>query len=295
VGVRLRALLLALLSLLVVQSPAAASLADDYASAIHRTLTLVQFAERGDAASLQQAIVTLEDAPGPVQPEILRDLRATPPALVDADQRLQALDGALQARIDTADPQNASRQLNSVLAMPRYTGLATGPGFIQQVLTNILRAIASFLRWLGVGNLHLNIPVWAWLAMALVVLVGLLIWVLRATVTRGSRESLLPGAIALTRPSADFFSDADHLAAAGNYLAAIRALAAGVAVKLSGERAWDRSPLTVRELFARSKDPETLRPLLRSFEEASYANREPDRATYAQAVEAAQPYRGTAA
>jgi hypothetical protein len=295
VGARIGALLLALASVVVGQAPAAASQADDYASAIHRTLTLVQFAERGDAPSLQQAIVTLEEAPGPTQPEILRDLRAVPPDLLDADMRLQALDSALQARIDAPDPQNASRQLNAVLAMPRYAGVTTGPGLFQQVLTNILKAIGSVLRWLGIGNLHLNVPLWAWLALALLVLLGLVIWVLRATVAGGRRDSVPPRSVATTRPSADFFHDADRLAATGDYLAAIRALAGGVAVKLSGERAWDRSPFTVRELFARSNDPEGLRILLRTFEEASYANREPDRATYVQAAEAAQPFRGTAA
>jgi hypothetical protein len=295
VGARLGALLLALFAVFVVPTPASASQADDYASAIHRALTLVQFAERGDTPSLGQAIATLDSAPGPSQPEILRDLRAAPPDLADADLRLRALDSALQARIDTPDPEQANQQLKSVLAMPRYAGLATGPGLFEQIVTNVLKAIANFLRWLGIGNLHLNIPPWAWLTMALLVLVGLVIWVLRATVTRGARESMPSKSTAAARPSADFFSDADRLAAAGDYLAAIRALAGGVAVKLSGERAWDRSPFTVRELFARSKDPETLRLLLRTFEEASYANREPDRSTYARAAEAAQPYRGTAA
>lgn len=294
-GARIGALLLALVSVVVVHTSAAASQADDYASAVHRALTLVQFAERGDAPSLVQAIATLQSAPGPSQPEILRDLRATPPDLVDADTRLQALDSALQARIDTPDPEHASQQLKSVLSMSRYAGLTTGPGLLQQILTNVLKAIASFLRWLGIGNLHLNIPTWAWLTMALLVLLGLVIWVLRATVARGAREAMPAKAFAAARPSADFFSDADRLAAAGDYLAAIRALAGGVAVKLSGERAWDRSPFTVRELFGRSNDPETLRPLLRTFEEASYGKREPDSATYARAAEAAQPYRGSAA
>ena len=294
-GARVGALLLALFAVFLIPTPASASQADDYATAIHRALTLVQFAERGDAPSLGQAIATLESAPGPSQPEILRDLQATPADLVDADTRLRALDGALQARIDAPDPAQASQQLKSVLAMPRYAGLGTGPGLLEQILTSIVKAIASFLRWLGIGNLHLNIPMWAWLMLALLVLLGLVIWVLLATVTRGARESMPAKSIAATRPYADFFSDADRLATAGDYLAAIRALAGGVAVKLSGERAWERSPFTVRELFARSKDPETLRLLLRTFEEASYANREPDRATYAQAAEAAQTYRGTAA
>jgi len=66
-------------------------------------------------------------------------------------------------------------------------------------------------------------------------------------------------------------------------------------VKISGERAWDRSPFTVRELFQRSEHPEVLWPLLRSFEEASYGHRVPDQPMYASAAAAAQPYRRTVA
>jgi HPt (histidine-containing phosphotransfer) domain-containing protein len=289
------ALLTTLLAVVAGASPASASQADDYANAIHRALTLVQFAERGDAPSLQQALRTLEQAPGPSQPEILRDLRAVPPNLDDADKRLQALDSALQARVDTPDPARASQQLTAVLSMPRYAGLTTGPSLIQQIVSAIGDAISSLLRWLGVGNLHLNVPLWAWLILALVVLLGIVVWLIRGTLGRGGREAMLRRSPSVVRPSTDFFAEADRLAGAGDYLAAIRALAGGVAVKLSGERAWDQSPFTVRELFQRSKDPETLRPLLRSFEEASYGHRPPDQTMYAQAAEAAQPYRRTAA
>src|SRR5205823_1065997 len=79
--------------------PASASQADDYRNAVHRALTLVQFAERGDAPSVGQALQALDSAPGPGQPEILKDLRAEPPNLTDADQRLQALFTALQASV----------------------------------------------------------------------------------------------------------------------------------------------------------------------------------------------------
>jgi len=51
----------------------------------------------------------------------------------------------------------------------------------------------------------------------------------------------------------------------------------------------------VRELFLESERAETLRPLLRSFEEASYGHREPDADAYAQAAQAAAPFRQTAA
>src|SRR3989440_8436494 len=84
-------------------APASASSADDYTNAVHRALTLVQFAERGDAPSVPQAIDILVKGTGETQPEILRDLRSTPPELRDADQRLQALYDALQSGADTPD------------------------------------------------------------------------------------------------------------------------------------------------------------------------------------------------
>lgn len=99
----------------------------------------------------------------------------------------------------------------------------------------------------------------------------------------------------MARGRVDFFREADRLAASRDYVAAIKALAGGVAVHLRGDHAWEHSPLTVRELFQESERAEALRPLLLSFEEASYGHRTPDAATYGRAAEAAAPYRGTGA
>ncbi len=277
-------------------SLASASQTDDYTSTIHRALTLVRFAERGDAPSLQGALQALAQAPGPSQPEIVRDLSAVPPNLTDADSRLQALDGALQARVDTPDPNRAAEQLKAVLSMPRYAGLTTGPSLFQRVVTTILNAISNFLRWLGVGNLHLDIPAWVWLVLTLLAILAIIVWPIRGALSRGGREATIRRpAPPAGRPSSDLFRDADRFAAAGDYAAAVRALAGGVTGSISGERVWDRSPLTVRELFQRTEHPESLRPLLLSFEETSYGRRLPDQVTYAQALEAARPYRRTAA
>jgi len=275
--------------------PASASQADDYTNAIHRALTLVQFAERGDTPSIGQALQVLATAPGPSQPEILRDLGLDPPNLSDADQRLQALYTALQARVDTPDPERARQQLNDVLSMPRYVGLASGPSIVERIVDTATTALGRFLRWLGLGSLHLGIPLWVWLALAALFILGIIIWPIRGTLGRGGREAVPRPAPSAVRPSVDFFAEADRMAAAGDFLGAIQALTGGVTVKISGERAWDRSPFTVRELFARTEHPEQLRPLLRSFEEASYGQRAPDRPMYAQAVEAAQRYRQSAA
>jgi hypothetical protein len=255
----------------------------------------VQFAEKGDAPSLQQAIQVLYTAPGPPQPEVLRDLRATEPDLADADQRLQALYQALQQRVDTPDPALAQRQLHDVLAMPRYAGLSTGPSLAQRIVSAILDALQRFLNWLRAHNLNPNVPVWVWFGLAGLLVLLIIFWPIRGAITAGGRQARLRSGPVLPPPSVDFFAEADRLASGGDYIGAIRALAGGVAVRLSGERAWDRSPYTVRELFARADQLETLRPLLRSFEEASYGQRRPDQASYARAAEAAARYRREAA
>jgi hypothetical protein len=288
-------LLAALILTLAAVMPASASQADDYTNAIHRALTLVQFAERGDTPSIGQALQALASAPGPSQPEILHDLGTDPPNLSDADQRLQALYTALQARVDTPDPERASRQLNSVLSMPRYVGAGTGPSIVQRIFDAVTQTLGRFFGWLGLGSFQPHIPLWVWLTLTALIILGIIVWPIRGALSRGGREAVPRAARSAVRPSVDFFGEADRLAAAGDFLGAIQALTGGVTVRISGERAWDRSPLTVRELFGRTEHPELLRPLLRSFEEASYGRRAPDRPMYAQAVEAAQRYRQAAA
>lgn len=275
--------------------PASASSVDEYTNAIHRALTLVQFAEGGDAPSIQQALQVMETVPGPSQPEILHDLRAQPPNLHDADQRLQALFTALQQRVDTPDPDRAAQQLHQVLSMPRYAGLGAGQSLPERILNGVLNAIGRFLNFLGVGKLHLNVPLWVWLALAVIVIMVIVLWPIRGGLDWRGRQARQTRMATAARPSVDFFAEADRLATSRDYAGAIRALAGGVAVRLSGERAWDQSPYTVRELFQRAEHPEVLRPLLRSFEETSYGQRVADAALYARAAEAAQPYRRIAA
>jgi len=254
----------------------------------------VQFAEKGDAPAVDQALQVLEIAPGPPQPEILRDLRSAEPNLVDADQRLQALYQALQQHVDTPDPGLAQRDLHDVLAMPRYAGLSSGPSLAERIIGGILNGIRRFLSWLGVGNLHLNVPLWIWFVLAGLVILSIILWPIRGAITLGGRQARPTTGPTPAPPSLNFFAEADRMATAGDYVGAVRALAGGVAVRLSGERAWDRSPDTVRELFSRADQPEALRPLLRSFEEASYGNRPLDQAGYARAAEAALRFRKAA-
>ena len=268
---------------------------DDYTNAVHRALALVQFAQRGDQPSVDQAIRVLQQAPGPAQPEIMRDLLSQPPNLSDAGRRLQALYDALQQHVDTPDPGRARDQLQSVMSMPRYTGLTSGPGLLERVATAVLGAIRRFLASLGVGNLQLNVPLWVWFVIGLLGTLFAILWPLRAGIGWRGRRARTPSTAVTTRPSLNFFARADQLAAAGDYAGAIRALAGGVAVRLNGERAWDQSPYTVRELFSRSKQADQLRPLLHLFEETSYGYRSPDRESYARAAEAASTFRSEAA
>jgi hypothetical protein len=295
-GVFAPAFLLAIVGVLAVQGalPAAASSADDYTNAVHRALTLVQFAERGDVPSVQQAIDVLVRGTGDTQPEVLRDLRSSPPDLRDADLRLQALYDALQSRVDTLDPAQAAQQLHAILSQPRYAGLSAGPSLLDRILAVIYDLLGKLLSWLAGSGLA-KVPVLIWLVIALVVLIAIGVWSLRGGFSRGGREARVRRMAPAIRPRADFFADADRLAAGNDYIGAIKALAGGVAIRLRGEHIWDRSPLTVRELFAQSDRAETLRPLLHSFEEASYGHRPVDADSYARAAEAAAPFRQTAA
>jgi hypothetical protein len=93
------------------------------------------------------------------------------------------------------------------------------------------------------------------------------------------------------RPPADYFDEADKLASRGDRVGAIRALCAGVAASLAGERTWEGSPLTVREIFQRAPDYPSLRPLLLPFEAAVYGGRDVDPATYERAAQVAASYR----
>src|SRR5438132_2039053 len=213
-------------------APASASSADDYTNAVHRALTLVQFAERGDLPSVQQAIDVLVQETGRSQPEVLRDLRQAPPDLADADQRLQALYTTLQARVDTPDPSSARDQLQRILSQPRYSGLRAGPSLLEQILSFIVHKIADFLSWAGVGNLHLNVPIWVWLGLGLAVVILIVVWLMRGVLGRGGREARVRADRSPGRPHLDLFADADRLAAGHDYAAPIRALARAVSVRL---------------------------------------------------------------
>src|SRR5882672_5224601 len=232
-----------------------------YRQAVENAYQLVRSAAAGDAAAAQKAEAALRAGTGPTQPEIIDDLRQKPPDLIDAKARLLALLAALNEPADTADPAAAQQRLHDVLAMPRYDALHRPPSLLDRFVQWVGDRINQLLRLLfGAG--------------------------------RGRfAEGVIGGQPTGPRAPADYFAEADALAARGDRVGAIRALCAGVAGTLSGERTWEGSPLTVREIFQRAPDPAHLRPLLMPFEAAVYGGRDVDAATYERAARVAAPFR----
>jgi hypothetical protein len=140
------------------------------------------------------------------------------------------------------------------------------------------------------GSAGLQASGWFFYVVGAVVLVAVAFVVLRSArrgFDRGAKANQPTG----PRAPADYFAEADRLAAEGDRVGAIRALCAGVAATLAGEQTWVGSPLTVREIFSRAPDPTRLRPLLLPFEAAVYGGRDVDVATYERAAQVAAQYR----
>lgn len=256
---------------------------------MQRAFDILQGASGNDSGLATTAYRVLVDGTGLTQPEILDDLRARPPLYDDARSRLSALIEALRQPASTPDPALAQQRLHDVLAMPRYDPLRRPPTPIERFVQWVQDRITAFLRLLfGTTG---NSPAVAWwiYAVGLVGVAAIVFIVVRASGGRfGQSANLAPEG---PRPPADFFADADRLAARGDRVGAIRALCAGVAGTLAGERTWEGSPLTVREIFQRAPDFKALRPLLVPFEAAVYGGRDVDQATYARAAQVAEPFR----
>ena len=295
-----RSLALALIALaLVVASAqpviAQSSGADTYRQAVSDALTIVESADPGDTTAAQHASQVLVAGTGESQPEVLQDLRMKPPDFKDAGSRLRAVLTAIDNPATTVDPSLAQKRLHDVMSMSRYDALHRPPSlwdrivqWIQDRIGDLLKAMA---RGIGPGGV---VPTWVVYAIALLILAAVVVVVFRAARGRlggGFEERGLAG----PQAPADYFAEADRLAAKGDRVGAIRALCAGVAGTLAGERTWEGSPLTVREIFRRAPDPASLDPLLRPFEAAVYGDREVDEATYDQAAAVAARFRTPAA
>ena len=263
-----------------------------YRQAVSDAYNLVSKASAGDVAVAQQAAAVLQQGTGPTQPEILADLSARPPAFTDATARLRALLDMLDGPASTSDPQQAKTRLHNVLAMSRYDALHRPPSAFDRLGQWIQDRIRDLLRFLfgspgGVGGI---VPVWVIYAIGVLMIAAVAIVVFRSTRGRLAGGFAGPGPSGPRAP-ADYFAEADRLAAKGDRVGAIRALCAGVAGTLAGERTWDGSPLTVREIFQRAPDPARLWPLLQPFEAAVYGGREVDPAAYEKAAVVAAPFR----
>jgi hypothetical protein len=283
---------LSLASLTALPALADATSPERYRQAVRDAYDLVKGSAPDDAAR-RQAIAVLETGTGSSQPEILNDLRRQPPDYTDARARLLALLAALDQPASTSDPQLAEQRLHDVLAMHRYDALRAPPSLLDrfwQWARNVIRSLLSLLFG-GGGGPGLN---WFVYAVGAAALVAVAIVVFRSARGRFD-EGVLANQPTGPRAPADYFAEADRLAAHGDRVGAIRALCAGVAATLAGEQTWVGSPLTVREIFQRAPDPARLRPLLLPFEAAVYGGREVDIATYERAAQVAAPYRQPAA
>jgi hypothetical protein len=261
-----------------------------YRDAVQQAYDIIATASPSDAGPALQAADVLRTGTGAGEPEILADLTRRPPDYADAKSRLRALLAALDNPASTDDPVLARQRLHDVLSMKRYDALHHQPTWLDNLVQWFKDRLGQLLQLLGRPGAGPTAPTWIFYLVGVVLVVALAVVVFRST--RGR----LTQSIGISPPSgpraaADYFGDADRLSAAGDLVGAIRALCAGVAATLAGERTWEGSPLTVREIFRRAPDFTGLRPLLAPFEAAVYGGREVDAATYAHAAEVAAPFR----
>ncbi|TMC53803.1 MAG: hypothetical protein E6J20_05265 [Chloroflexi bacterium] len=260
-----------------------------YADAVQQAFDVIQGASPQDPAPATAAVHLLAAGTGDSQPEIIADLVARPPQYDDASKRLAALLAAATEPATTSDPALAQQRLHDVMSMTRYDALHRPPSLLDRFYQWASDLISALLRLLfGSGAGSQTAALWLEVVGVLVVL-GVIVVIFRASGGRlGQSARVAPGG---PRPAADYFAEADHLAGRGDRVGAIRALCAGVAATLAGERSWEGSPLTVREIFQRAPDFGSLRQLLLPFEAAVYGRREVDIATYEKAAQVAARYR----
>jgi hypothetical protein len=261
-----------------------------YTQAVQDALALARGALPDDTSAAQRVVRVLEAGVGSTQPEVVADLERVPPDFEDAIGRLQNLLDALNHPADTSDPTLAQQRLHDVLSMHRYDALHTPPTWLDRLRQWVTDRINDLLNLFRREAGSLPLPDWFFY-----ILGGIVVAVVAFLIFSSTRGRFAEGAFAGRRSGprapADYFAEADRLAAAGDRIGAIRALCAGVAATLAGERTWEGSPLTVREIFQHAPDPASLRPLLAPFEAAVYGGRNVDRAAYERALEVAAPFR----
>jgi hypothetical protein len=266
--------------------------ASTYRQAVQDTLTIVTSAQPGDVAAAQRALGVLEAGTGNSQREIIGDLQLRPPDFKDAATRLNHLLDALAAPAGTSDPAQAQQQLHQVLSMKRYNSLHQPLSPLDRLSQWIGDRIRDLLNFLfgGSGSGAPGIPYFYFYILGAIAVAVAAVVIFRSTRGRMA-EGVGEGGAFAKRAPADYFDEADRLAAAGDRVSAIRSLCAGVAGTIAGEQTWAGSPLTVREIFQKTGDSARLRPLLLPFEAAVYGGRDVDAATYEKAEAAAAPFR----
>jgi hypothetical protein len=261
-----------------------------YRQAVQDALALARGAFPGDTTTARQTVTVLEAGTGLTQPEIVADLVRVPPDFTDAIDRLQILLDALDQAADTSDPALAQQRLHEVLSMHRYDALHRQPTWLDRLSQWVNDRINDLLNLFRRESGSLPLPAWVFYILGAIVVVMVAVLVFSSTRGRFAAGAMSARAHGPRAP-ADYFAEADRFAAAGDRVRAIRALCAGVAATLAGERTWEGSPLTVREIFQHAPDPASLRPLLAPFEAAVYGGRDVDAETYQRAVQVAAPFR----
>ncbi len=281
--------------IIVLAIPAAAEPAPPpgYLDSVQRAYALIENASGSNATPAELAYRAMLEGTESTQPEILSDLRARPPLYADARDRLRALMVALQQPVDTQNPDVAQQRLRDVMSMKRYDALHRPPSIFDRIGQWIRDRIDDFFQLLFGRRGGAQPPDWWLYLIGIGVVAAVVFVVFRAA--RGRFTQSIAAEAQGPRPASDYFAEADALAARGDRVGAIRALCAGVAATLEGERSWEGSPLTVREIFSRAPDFASLRQLLLPFEAAVYGGRDVDVPTYERAAQVAAPYRRTTA
>ena len=260
-----------------------------YRQAVQQAYDIIQFAGPPDTVRATSAVQVLAAGTGKTQPEIISDLSTRPPDYADARNRLLALISALGHPATTADPALAQQRLHRVISMSRYDALHRPPSLLERISQWINDRINQLLQALFGRRGGSPIPGLLLYAIGALTLLTLAVIVFRGA--RGRFTEAMPAPPPGPRAAADYFAEADQLAAKDDRVGAIRALCAGVAATLSGERTWEGSPLTVREIFQAAPDAASLGGLLAPFEAAVYGGRDVDEATYEKAAQVAARFR----
>ncbi len=280
------------LELFAIAAPVLAdsSRGSSYRDAVQQAYDLIRDAKPPATEPASRAFRVLSAAAPGDQLEILKDFAARPPLYDDARARLQALLSALDEPGTTADPALAQQRLHDVMSQSRYDALHRPPSLFERFVQWVKDRIEDLYRALFGPGGGPRLPTEAFYFLVAAVLLVAAVIIFRSTRGRFI-ESIRDNVPTGPRPPADYFAEADRLAAKGDRVGAIRALCAGVAASLAGERTWEGSPLTVREIFQRASDHASLRPLLLPFEAAVYGGRDVDESTYERAAAVAAPYR----